>query len=74
MSSIKSSLDLSHYSVMLNEVIKISTPSKGGTYIDCTFGGGGYSKQLLKFSKTQTDPVTIHSLIGMYFYFQMHLT
>ena len=37
---------------MLNEVIKISTPSKGGTYIDCTFGGGGYSKQLLKFSKT----------------------
>ena len=47
-----SSLELSHFPVMLNEVIKISTPSKGGTYIDCTFGGGSYSKQLLKFTKT----------------------
>ena len=47
-----SSLDLSHFPVMLNEVIKISSPSKGGTYIDCTFGGGSYSKQLLKFPKT----------------------
>ena len=45
------SLESSHFPVMLNEVIKISSPSKGGTYIDCTFGGGGYSKQLLKFSK-----------------------
>jgi len=47
-----SSLELSHFPVMLNEVIKISSPSKGGAYIDCTFGGGSYSKQLLKFSKT----------------------
>ena len=47
-----SSLEFSHFPVMINEVIKISSPSKGGTYIDCTFGGGGYSKQLLKFSKT----------------------
>ena len=45
------SLESSHFPVMLNEVIKISSPSKGGTYIDCTFGGGGYSKQFLKFSK-----------------------
>ena len=47
-----SSLEFSHFPVMLNEVIRISTPSKGGTYIDCTFGGGGYSKKLLEFSKT----------------------
>jgi 16S rRNA (cytosine1402-N4)-methyltransferase len=47
------SLESSHFPVMLNEVIKISLPSNGGTYIDCTFGGGGYSKQLLKFSKTK---------------------
>ena len=46
------SLEFSHFPVMLNEVIKISAPIKGGTYIDCTFGAGGYSKQLLKFSKT----------------------
>ena len=36
---------------MLNEVLKISSPSKGGRFIDCTFGGGGYSKEILKFSK-----------------------
>jgi 16S rRNA (cytosine1402-N4)-methyltransferase len=47
-----SSLELSHFPVMLNEVIKISSPLKGGKYIDCTFGGGNYSKQLLKFPKT----------------------
>ena len=39
-------------SVMLNEVIKISSPSKGGLFVDCTFGGGGYSSTLLKYSKT----------------------
>jgi 16S rRNA (cytosine1402-N4)-methyltransferase len=48
-----SSLEHMHIPVMLNEVIKICTPSKGGTYIDCTFGGGSYSKKLLNFSKTK---------------------
>jgi len=52
MNKITSSLEFSHFPVMLNEVIKISSPSKGGKYIDCTFGGGGYSKKLLKFPKT----------------------
>ncbi len=52
MNNQSSSLDLSHFPVMLNEVIKISSPSNGGKFIDCTFGGGGYSKQLLKFPKT----------------------
>ena len=47
-----SSLDFSHYPVMLSEVIKISSPSKGGLFVDCTFGSGGYSSALLKFSKT----------------------
>ena len=47
-----SSLESPHIPVMLNEVIKISSPLNGGIFIDCTFGGGGYSKQLLKFSKT----------------------
>ena len=47
------SLELLHIPVMLDEIIKITTPLKGGTYIDCTFGGGGYSKKLLKFEKTK---------------------
>ena len=47
------SLDSSHFPVMLNEIINISSPTKGGIFVDCTFGGGGYSKALLKFSKTK---------------------
>ncbi len=47
-----SSLEFSHFPVMLNEVLKISSPSEGERFIDCTFGGGGYSKEILKFSKT----------------------
>ena len=43
----------SHYPVMLNEVTKICSPKPGGIYIDCTFGGGGYSKNILKFKNTK---------------------
>ena len=48
-----SSPEFSHFPVMLDEVIKICSPQKGGVFIDCTFGGGGYSKKLLNFSKTK---------------------
>ena len=45
-----SSLEKTHFPVMLNEVIKSCLPiNKGQVIIDCTFGGGGYSKELLKF-------------------------
>ncbi len=47
-----SSLEFSHFPVMLNEVLKISSPSNRKKFIDCTFGGGGYSREILKFSKT----------------------
>ncbi len=47
-----SSLEFSHFPVMLNEVLKISTPSKGGNFIDCTFGGGNYSKEILNYPNT----------------------
>ena len=43
-----SSLEFSHFPVMLNEVLKVSLPKNGGKIIDCTFGGGGYSKEFLK--------------------------
>ena len=46
------SLDITHYPVMLREVIKVCTPEKGGRFIDCTFGGGSYTKELLKFPNT----------------------
>ena len=42
-----------HYPVLLNELISIITPQHGGTFIDCTFGQGGYSKKILSFKDTQ---------------------
>ena len=48
-----SSLETSHFPVMLNEVISLSSASKGGFFVDCTFGGGGYSKAILKFPNTK---------------------
>ena len=48
-----SSLEFSHFPVMLSEVLKISLPSNGGKFIDCTFGGGSFSKEILKFPNTK---------------------
>ena len=42
-----------HYPVLLNEIISIITPQHGGTFIDCTFGQGGYTKEILKHKNTQ---------------------
>ena len=47
------SLEFTHFPVMLSEILKISSPSKGGVFLDCTFGGGGYSKAILKFPNTK---------------------
>ncbi len=57
MNNQKTSLDFSHFPVMLNEVLKISTSSSEKKFIDCTFGGGGYSKEILKFSKTSIQAI-----------------
>ena len=45
--------DTKHYPVLLSELISIITPQYGGTFIDCTFGQGGYTKKILDFSKTK---------------------
>ena len=42
-----------HYPVLLNELISIITPQHGGTFIDCTFGQGGYSNKILSFNGTE---------------------
>ena len=42
-----------HYPVLLNEIISIITPQHGGTFIDCTFGQGGYTKKILSYKDTQ---------------------
>ncbi len=52
-----SSLEFSHFPVMLNEVLKISSPLINKKFIDCTFGGGGYSKEILKISDTNVHAI-----------------
>ena len=42
-----------HYPVLLKEIISIITPQYGGTFIDCTFGQGGYSKKILEYENTK---------------------
>ena len=42
-----------HYPVLLNEIISIITPQYGGTFVDCTFGQGGYSSKILEFPNTK---------------------
>ena len=39
---------IKHYPVLLKEIISIITPQYGGTFIDCTFGQGGYTEEILK--------------------------
>ena len=42
-----------HYPVMLDQLLSIISPQHGGTFIDCTFGGGGYSQAILKYPNTK---------------------
>ena len=44
---------IKHYPVLLKEIISIISPQHGGTFIDCTFGQGGYSKKILEFENTK---------------------
>lgn len=41
-------MDFSHFSVMLNECIDALDIKQDGIYVDCTAGGGGHSKEILK--------------------------
>ena len=42
-----------HYPVLLKEIISVITPQNGGTFIDCTLGQGGYTKEILKYKNTK---------------------
>tara|TARA_Y100000590_G_scaffold14531_1_gene17471 strand:+ start:44 stop:1048 length:1005 start_codon:yes stop_codon:yes gene_type:complete len=41
-------LEKKHFPVLLNELTSIISPLYSGTFIDCTFGQGGYTEQILK--------------------------
>ena len=53
MKNLSSPQDISHYPVMLDEVLKICNPINGGDFIDCTFGYGGFSNAILSYPKTK---------------------
>ena len=53
MKNFSSPQDISHYPVMLDEVLKICNPENGGDFIDCTFGYGGFSNAILSYPKTK---------------------
>ena len=42
-----------HFPVLLKEIISIISPQYGGTFIDCTFGQGGYSKKILEYPRSK---------------------
>ena len=41
-------LEKKHFPVLLDELIKIISPRYSGTFLDCTFGQGGYTKKILQ--------------------------
>ena len=48
-----SSDNVNHYPVLLKEIISVITPQHGGTFIDCTFGQGGYTLEILRHEGTK---------------------
>ena len=46
-----------HFPVLLNEVENLCSNIQKGEFLDCTFGGGGYSLQLLKKTNSKIDAV-----------------
>ena len=42
---------LSHFPVMVNEVVSFLEPKREKIYLDCTFGQGGYSRKILESAK-----------------------
>ena len=57
---------IKHYPVMLDQVLSIISPQHGGTFIDCTFGGGGYSQAILKFPDTKVFAIDRDKLTNKY--------
>ena len=55
-----------HHPVMLDQILSIISPQHGGTFIDCTFGGGGYSHAILKYPNTRVFAIDRDKLTQQY--------
>lgn len=61
-------MEFKHTTVLLNEAIDLLQVKPGGTYVDCTLGGGGHSAEILRRLEGQgrliafdQDPAAIES-------------
>ena len=52
-SSTEHSKDAYHIPVLLKEAVDGLNIQKNGIYVDCTFGGGGHAKEILKFLSSE---------------------
>ena len=57
---------IKHYPVMLNQILSIISPQHGGMFIDCTFGGGGYSRAILKFPNTKVVAIDRDKIVEQF--------
>ena len=55
-----------HYPVMLDQILSIISPQHGGSFIDCTFGGGGYSSAILQYPDTKVFAIDRDKLAKKY--------
>ena len=56
---------IKHYPVLLKEILSIITPQYGGTFIDCTLGQGGYTKEILKHKNNKVIGIDRDSEISL---------
>jgi 16S rRNA (cytosine1402-N4)-methyltransferase len=66
MNATMSSGNLEHFPVMLDKILSIITPQHGGTFIDCTFGAGGYTKAILNFPNTKVIAIDRDQSVNSY--------
>lgn len=51
--------EILHEPVLVNEVVQILQPQKGGTYLDCTVGAGGHARAILEACEGEAQLVGI---------------
>ena len=59
-------LENKHFPVLLKELISIISPLYGGTFLDCTFGQGGYSKKILEKKNNKVIGIDRDKEVSLY--------
>ena len=59
-------LEKKHFPVLLKELISIISPLYGGTFLDCTFGQGGYSEKILEKHNNKVIAIDRDKEVGLF--------